>query len=131
MAHVKNPTDNREHILDPVLSHGFSLKCMELVDFYVSGTVHTLFPLLAYRATTYFSSLSFSSKSPSGFCNKFLAASTHKTTDQSGLSVKYLVDNFTSSCLSILDDITPFWMKRSKSDAVLWLHEYTSDIQMQ
>ncbi|XP_030601343.1 uncharacterized protein LOC115791283 [Archocentrus centrarchus] len=110
--HVSCPTHNKGHVLDLVFSLGFNIDSLYSEDIFISDHVCVLFNL----------SLNFDYLSvPHVFCSrifnhlsadKFTAAFNHEEVSTSN-DVNLLVDSFNHQCLSILDRIAPFKMRKA------------------
>ena len=125
---VKQPSHDKGHTLDLVLSHGFCLDDVFLADFVASDHNAVLFkvPHLspAPKPTSLIRSRPLSSPSAPTFCHAFSSARDALTNHlQLPLSVDELVCDFNNSCTTILDSIAPVRYKKKTPFSRPWMSE--------
>ncbi len=124
--YVKQPTHDKGHTLDLVLSYGLCVEDVKLIDFAISDHNAVLFqiPLVLSdsKPSTLICSRPLNSLSVSRFCQAFTASNSPiNASQQSDFSVEELVSVFNSSCRDILDFVAPVRVRKLKP-SLPWLN---------
>ena len=132
---ITSPTHKLGHILDLVLSHGFSVN---ITDICVPPCSSDHFPILF---TTTFPCLSHNPCNPvrlkrsinpstaPQFSHMFNDPTIATLADNSSLSVDALSSNFNTICTFILDTIAPFRPQRTKALSEPWINDTTRTLR--
>ncbi len=132
---VKQPSHVKGHTLDLVLSCGFSVDNVNIVDFAVSDHNAGLFtvPFLCpdLKPTTLIHSRPLNSSCTLRFSQIFTASSLSSNPDAQNYTVEEHLSAFNNSCLNILDSIAPFRLRRPKPSFIPWMSEDLRNLKRQ
>lgn len=132
---MKQSSQEKVHTLDLVLSHGFCVDHVKLVEFTISDHNAVLFQWFLSsdpKPSTLICSCPLNSLSVPHFCQAFTSSNPIlNTTGQYDCSVDKLVSTFNNYCIGILDFIAPGKGKRWKSSSLPWLNEKWRSLKRQ
>lgn len=129
MQSVQEPTHEKGHILDLVLSYGLDIQITEIGHKLLSDHLPVLFsisvPAPSLSAAPLRRLRVFNSGTPQLFCAIFKDSFLYSLDDVNDRSVDECIAMFDSLCTKILDLIAPMTLKRIKPQKEPWLNEST------
>ena len=131
---VTDPTHEKGHILDLVISFGLKVTVNEICAMSVSDHSPILFTAFApcsahTRAVSKRLSRAINPSTAGHFSTVFGASPIHSLDISTDLSAEDILSLFTSTCTEILDSVAPLKSTRTKSQSTPWLNETTRQLR--